>query len=77
MLVRTAGFLPGGGSARLMTVIMQTMEGKNLEERGCEQRLNLKHSAQGRDQGWQADREERQEESREENEEFRVGRGPR
>ena len=51
MLVRAAGFLPGGGSARLMTVIMQRMKGKSLEGRGCAQRFNLQHSAQGRDQG--------------------------
>lgn len=67
MLVKTAGFLPAGGSARLMTVITQSMKGKSLEGRGCEQRLNLQHSAQGRDQGGQADREERQVESRAEN----------
>lgn len=60
-----------------MIVIAQGMKGESLEGRGCEQRLSLKHSAQERDQGRQADREERQVESRGENDEFRVGRGPR
>ena len=77
MLVRTAGFLPGGECVRLMIVIMQGMRGESLEGRGCEQRLGPKHSAQGRDQGRQADGQERQVESRGQNEGFRVGSSPR
>lgn len=46
MLVSTAGFLPGGRSARLMIVIAQGMKGDCLEGRGCKQRLSRKHCAQ-------------------------------
>lgn len=77
MLVRTAGFLPGGECVRLMTVITQGMRRESLEGQGCKQRLGLKRSAQGRDQGEQADRPERQVECTGENEELGVGRGPR
>lgn len=60
-----------------MVVITQGMRRESLEGQGCKQRLGSKHSAQGRDQGEQADGRERQVESRGENEEFGVGRGPR
>ena len=59
MLIRTVGFLPGGEHVRLIIVIRQGMRGENLEGWECEQRLDLEHSPQGRDQRGQADRKGR------------------